>query len=555
MISSSCRCRAYSILLLCLCLTTLVIPLLYHAVSDLPSNDGLEGDITLESFHRLADKDQLLHHLDDMYRLQRSVNLELSKLEQRRKLLKEEVNKLESKKDILQKELAGHERAIKQYQVNIENLLMKRAETGLDYPSVSLPLQLPPENYIKPVTPTTSCTFSTCFDFSRCSVLSPFSVFIYDLPSSNNLSLLWKSSLSKSVYASKDAEHACLYVAIIDETTNAATLSQQLSYWHGDGRNHLIINFSPHKLDLSKSRAMAALSDYRVNDLRSGFDFLLPHIPKVYLSWQQLPLLLPVRKDIMASYVGTVPIIDISEAETIFIQAFKDLHSPPKASITTNCIKSEGCNQNEWCLCQDKSVNHASTFDLIPNTRYIPFNQLTIRLYIALSRGSVPVILGSYHSLPLHDSISWTKAAILLPKQRVTEVIYILRNILEPDIMILKKEGRRLFDSHLSSVDMISLTLLTSIRQHIVIPAAALSPIESQLIYNEDHPMPLFEPHVESKDEILGPVEEPFPSPIYQRNFSLLLHDGGNSPDSGAFLYPHTPWDPVLPTDAKYHGR
>lgn len=508
--------------------------------------------MSLDSFHQLVDKEQLLHHFDDMYRLQRSVNMELSKLEQQRKLLKEDVSKLESRKSSLQKQLTDLERTIRQHQVNIENLLMKQAETGLDYPSVSLPLRLLPESNTEPVVLKTSCKLSTCFDFSRCSVLSHFSVYTYDLPSESSLTSSWRSSLSKSPYAISDPDFACLYVAIIDEAQDSVRLSQQLSHWRGDGRNHMIINLSGVDMNLSNTRAIAAVLDYKLNSLRPDFDFILPHMPTEILGWQQLPLLLPVRSEILASFKGTFPDKAISDTEKIFVKAFRDLHSPPKVAIDTDCQAVKDCQTSQWCFCEDQSELHPATFDLIPNTGYMPLSQLTMRLYLALSRGSVPVILGSYRNLPLRNSINWPKAVIVLPRQRVTEVIYILRNILEPDIMALKKAGRRIFRDHLVSVDKISITLLSSVRELIAIPASSLKTVDSQAMYDEDNPMPLFEPHVESRDEILGPVEEPFSSPTYQRNFSVLFH--GDENDHSPYLYPHTPWDPALPTDAKYHG-
>ncbi|KAF6028938.1 EXTL3 [Bugula neritina] len=74
----------------------------------------------------------------------------------------------------------------------------------------------------------------------------------------------------------------------------------------------------------------------------------------------------------------------------------------------------------------------------------------------------------------------------------------------------------------------------------------------STLVYDEHHPMQTFQSRVDNGNEILGPIEAPFPSPSYQRNFTSFLQFSHWSHSS--YIFPYTPWDPGLPTDAKYHG-
>ena len=56
---------------------------------------------------------------------------------------------------------------------------------------------------------------------------------------------------------------------------------------------------------------------------------------------------------------------------------------------------------------------------------------------------------------------------------------------------------------------------------------------------------------------ILGPLEPPSPSPCFKRNYSMMLtqtRHSWNSAFSPGLLAPHTPWEAVLPTEAKFQG-
>lgn len=56
---------------------------------------------------------------------------------------------------------------------------------------------------------------------------------------------------------------------------------------------------------------------------------------------------------------------------------------------------------------------------------------------------------------------------------------------------------------------------------------------------------------------LLGPIEGPYPSPAYRRNYSVFLtqvREAWNDWGDPFYLYPHLPFDPVLPSDAKFVG-
>ena len=55
-------------------------------------------------------------------------------------------------------------------------------------------------------------------------------------------------------------------------------------------------------------------------------------------------------------------------------------------------------------------------------------------------------------------------------------------------------------------------------------------------------------------DDILGPVETPFPSLKFRRNFTFST-GVFNQPGDPFHLYPYTPFEPVLPAEAKFLGE
>lgn len=57
--------------------------------------------------------------------------------------------------------------------------------------------------------------------------------------------------------------------------------------------------------------------------------------------------------------------------------------------------------------------------------------------------------------------------------------------------------------------------------------------------------------------ESLGPIESPSPSLSFRRNFSASITNGydiWNTHFYSANMAPFTPWEPILPTEAKFLG-
>ena len=59
-------------------------------------------------------------------------------------------------------------------------------------------------------------------------------------------------------------------------------------------------------------------------------------------------------------------------------------------------------------------------------------------------------------------------------------------------------------------------------------------------------------------EESLGPLEPPYPSPMFKRNYTTMLLQGyevWNDWVDPFNLYPQLPFDTVLPSDAKFIGN
>lgn len=63
--------------------------------------------------------------------------------------------------------------------------------------------------------------------------------------------------------------------------------------------------------------------------------------------------------------------------------------------------------------------------------------------------------------------------------------------------------------------------------------------------------------HISYSTESLGPIEPPYPSPQFRRNYTVFQtqrREAWNDWGDPFYLYPHLPFDPVLPSDAKFIG-
>jgi len=420
-----------------------------------------------------------------------------------------------------------------------------------------------------------------------------------------------------SPHITDDPLIACIYVVLIandiQTVYNRSTIEHllaKLPYWQGSGVNHLLVSVSRQPslavalTGVDTGAAMLAQSFFLRDLFRVGYDIVLP--PALGISqgdsFEHLPLLVPARRKYLLTFVGEQRYMtdsslsrkhqfesslqaykilnslygnasvhlygkQISYDDTIIkvlkaMQAKYELDAFYFEFICSTNVKQHGAN-SEWVQCgteqQQKELFQMSTFRLIiapADSVFFSTEMLQSTLYLALKYGSVPVILGDYVQLPFQEIIHWSRAVITLPKARVTELHFILRSYIDSDILQMRRYGRLVYETFFSSTKAIVDTTLALIRHRLRIPAFPIQDEPSPSVFNSSF-LPLHDPVVESMvevEEMLGPLESPMPSPRYYRN--LTFTDAAFAlPGDPFHSYPFTPFEPLLPGDAKFIGR
>ncbi|KAL8571491.1 hypothetical protein ACOMHN_060973 [Nucella lapillus] len=393
---------------------------------------------------------------------------------------------------------------------------------------------------------------------------------------------------------------------------------QGLPHWNGDGRNHLLLNLArsnknaDYFKDVNIGRALVAQSSFLTSPFRNSFDILIP--PSKELSsndvWSELSPLSPARRKFLVSFWGEyIPssqrsrqyaqkgnsfdyrdqrrnlqqveeesqksrklLMSVKDqgyysVESAIVTWLKDLQSKlgDSAVMHLACGSSnpEGL-ETEWGLCgepeQRKTILQQSTFTLLIFPLNDSLTSTTIfqtRLYEALKYGAIPVILGLHRRLPFDEILDWDKAVLTLPLPRVTEIPFFLRTFSDADITQLRLHGRFLWETYFGSMQHILDMTLAVLRTRLQIPALPSKEEPSVSVFNASFvPLKIEGPGPEPEsDEVLGPIEPRFPSKKFERNYTQSwVRQSFNKPGDPFSLYPFTPFEPLLPSEAKFLG-
>lgn len=264
-----------------------------------------------------------------MRRIRASVNNELRDLENKRLSLQREISKQKTELESLRLQQENVEKELRQLTLNLDQMKVQEREFSnqiqplLKAPELFL-FETASEDRLPPLSPQL-CTVHTCFDYSKCSLLSGFPVYVYNLDSltgGENLNEFVKSSVFKALeheaYVIREPEKACVFIAILGETTlpqsaeHIQTQLNSLPFWNGDGLNHVVINFARTltNFDLFHSvntgRAIIVQSSFVETHFRRKFDIVAS--PLLGLAdgpvWSELPPLNPVRRTVFLAFSG-----------------------------------------------------------------------------------------------------------------------------------------------------------------------------------------------------------------------------------------------------------
>ena len=346
----------------------------------------------------------------------------------------------------------------------------------------------------------------------------------------------------------EDPDEACVFLVIIDFDSRQSL--KDLSHWNGDGRNHILL----YSDDLisgsipSSHRAMLAKSTFIKGEYRPSFDLILPYLGKepIEETWKLTHGLLPIRRMHLLSFQGQKR-SDLSqkEADTIRILGrISDDDTDDTALMETSCADSNAIDENDkdWALCGDEADRSAlllqSTFALIfaPQSPSAS-SAFQRRLHEAFRFGAIPVVIGE-GMMPFSETIDWRRAVITVPYARSPELHFLLRSFTDADLFTLRRQGNLIWKEYLSSPTRIVTTLLHVVRERLGLPPPAVK--------NEASPNAI------TTSNQLTSTERSVP---FRRNLSSTMTDGydrWNNHFDAFILHPHTPWDPTLPTDAKF---
>ncbi|CAL1293424.1 unnamed protein product [Larinioides sclopetarius] len=600
-------------------LILVMVPLFTHYYlskigGDSPAAEVHHGGVQMEDLDSLKSVD-LKGRIEEMIRIKISVSDELRDLESKRQKLQSDVSILTQRMEDLKVDYNHLQVELDRLRVSVEQAQYAQREAQQkNSPLISPPRRILPSLKDEITLPPPdsrrirNCRTHLCFDFSRCSLTSGFPVYFYhpEDTQSQFLTAAVTEALNVNVHITFDPAIACVYVVLVGKVNGARSLEtylRSLNHWNGDGRNHLLLNLDAngtgHLSGVDTGRAMVVRPSFTVGEFRDGFDVIAPPLLNNNDRASKVYPYSPARRKFMLSFQGeyrtsvlllksgtrklSATFDDNSEGtesaaskkpseevEDIIVNTLKEMQM---SNLGDNFFFQFSCAgstfpglDSEWLLCGSPEMRvpilQESTFALVISPldyKILSTPQIHIRIFEALQTGAIPVLLGNHIRLPFDEFLDWKRAVISLPKARITELHYYLRTFTDNDIMAMRHQGHQLFYRYFSSPRAIVATVLAYIRSRLQIPAPAAREEPSPSVFNATF-RPLRTEEIAAlpdPEESLGPSEQPFPSPRFQRN--LTLTNAGhytlwNELVDPFVLYPQTPFDPLLPSEAKFMG-
>ncbi|CAB3359251.1 Hypothetical predicted protein [Cloeon dipterum] len=553
----------------------------------------------LEDLNSLKASD-LKFRIEELLQIKGSVSLELRELESKRNSLQVDVGRYHQNIEDLKLELAKQQTELERLKMSIEQAQVAQQEAiERNSPEVAMPKRLfPPASALREVLPelskqeSSACRMNLCFDYSLCALTSGFPIYLYDpeifehFETDSFLRTHLAQTFGYNPHTTSDPTRACLFIVLIGNVSKEylESMLPKLTYWKGDGRNHLLLHVTrgpyggPPLPNVNVGRAMIAQSSAVDKVFRAHFDLIIPPAmgPPGGDIWQEYSQMVPARRRLLLSFQGQLstgaPREELDKFVVAHLQTLLTSKTTDKFILDFTCPEQLPASftvqplESEWVPCGTESsratILKSSTYALIlaPTNVSIASTPLILsRLVESLKAGAVPVLLGDYLQLPFAETLVWRKAVLHLPKARVTELHLILRAIPDNDLLTMRRQGRLLWERYMGSVQALTDTVVAAIRDRLLIPPLPAEQELSPSVFNSTF-VPLkidnVVPETEA-EESLGPIEPPYPSPQYRRNYSLFLTQGfemWNDWGDPFHLYPQLPFDPLLPSEAKFLG-
>ena len=415
------------------------------------------------------------------------------------------------------------------------------------------------------------CSFPVCFDYARCPLTRPFSVYVYggagdpipgrSFPLDHVTKRALIDILNSTSSLAPRPQDACLFVVPLDMGVWGAGglegLLESLPHWGREGTNHVLLalHSGPHHAP-QVGRAITVGNVLRATPtsrFRSGYDVLLPILPGSHgdPKLTTLPSMLPEMRSFLLYFSGNLLPFSFRATPTsprglelAALETLRDaLRGVELVAIDTACQEggvAEGMatEEGEWALCGNSVTRldgHAhSTFSLILPGRRGGVATYT-RLLESLQAGSVPVVVG-VAVLPLDDVIDWSRIALLVPLGRLAEIHYILRGVASVTVTQYRLQGRVVWNAYFSSL------------------RGGVSAVIALLRQRTGHPPPLAPDYVGRTLVSTGMMPESGTSPVFVQNWTVYAGDIWNRPPGPFYSYPLTPYKPLPLSGVQYEG-
>lgn len=593
------------------------------------------SDATDEELHKYdlskIDAEELTSRVEELLSIRVSVLTELRVLERNRSVVIKQISERNNELEKLKTQIIKRAAELERLQLHIKQAALAQKEAKDQVGSlVEPPLDILPKQAQKAIftneslrrsnflqddfTRNVHCQMFSCFDYSRCSLFSPFFVYVYNLHqlssfSESTFNYQLFSVLKSNVHITSDPNVACVYMVILyqnftilHDRDKLQNYLLSLPHWGGDGRNNIIVNtnssFDILQTGVNPMKAMLLQTQFNEYNYRNKYDLIVPSMYSLSTAKASefSPVFSPARRKYFISFLGQVN--EEADDDSSTKNSNTDLQVVVKDALLKLVAKHSRAAYNEFLfdfdcdektkqLCENQTIILLdSTFTIIMPTAshssqsflinpIIYDNQLNSKIMNAFVTGAIPILVGGdFISLPFNEAIDWDRALIRIPTAHITELYVVLKTFTDSDIIEMRRFGSNIYHNYFSDLKQLVDTIVALFRfNRLKIPSPPAANEHSEFYLNQSkfdqnllsnqsdltQSASFYRPKIYSDDEEnVGPLEVPFSSLVYQRNFTIPLAEQysswNNLHHSPFYTFPSLPYDPVLPSESKFIG-
>ncbi|KAA0200176.1 Exostosin-2 [Fasciolopsis buskii] len=341
----------------------------------------------------------------------------------------------------------------------------------------------------------TQCTYSTCFDASRCALehatrpLNRIGVYVYDVgptgPVSDQFLALIKA-VSASRYAVRTPAEACVFIPWLDllnglrfGLNQALHIVTKSPMWN-KGVNHILFNIIPGKALLRTGQAILAVGMHTA--YRSTFDVAIPaynpllwHNNDSRESVEDRPVLLTIlpfkckhlrsrMEQVLSAYRGRLGESGPNQTVILLRHTVSTDQSTSSRIPSLLAMVSHSSHTRE----PSRLVNYEdtlarSTFCAVVHSDPLGY----LALYDAMSQGCIPVLMDDKMVLPFSEVLDWSRFSIRIRRSELDSMLSILSAYPVMDIRRFQRQVHFIFNRYMSTMEQIAVTTLDIVNDRV----------------------------------------------------------------------------------------